>query len=106
MIRVVDRWRGPVAVHSVTLVVLSVERKIVLGLELCSLITWNQELYDVSSATSFKGDSVYLMIPQWLQALSNSPLRMQIASHKIDEKGQHYSTDDCPLDYLGVLFTD
>lgn len=45
---VVDRWRGPVTVQPITLVVLPVEGEAVLGLELCSLVAWEQELEDVS----------------------------------------------------------
>lgn len=54
MLGVVDRWKGAIVVHPVTLPVLSVEGEVVLGLELCSLIAWEQKLEDISSAKSFE----------------------------------------------------
>lgn len=54
MLGVVDRWGGAVVVHLVTLVVLFIEGEVVLGFELCSLIAWEQELEDISSAKSFE----------------------------------------------------
>lgn len=45
---VVDRWRRAMIVHPITLAVLSIEGEVVLGLELCLLVAWEQELEDVS----------------------------------------------------------
>lgn len=50
MAGVVDRWRGAIVVHLVTLIVLSIEREVVLGLEFCSLMAGEQELDEVSFA--------------------------------------------------------
>lgn len=50
MLGVVDRWRWSIVVHPVTMVILSIEGEVVLGLELCSLIAWEQALEDISLA--------------------------------------------------------
>jgi len=47
---VVNWWRGPIVVHLVTLIVLSIEGEVVLRLELCSLIASEQELENISLA--------------------------------------------------------
>jgi len=49
---VVNWWRGPIVVHLVTLIVLSIEGEVVLRLELCSLIASEQELENISLAES------------------------------------------------------
>ena len=45
----------------------------------------------------------YSVVAQWLQALLDPPLRMEVASHDPDKEEESYSTKDRPLDYLGFL---
>lgn len=66
MVCVVYRWRWAILVQLVALILLSVKGEIVLGFELGSLIIGDQKS----------------MVEQWLQALLDTPPRVNIAAHE------------------------
>ena len=79
MIRVVHRWRA-IIFHSVTWVVLSIEREVVLRFELFSTFVWKQELDYLNLVQFIQDRRPYFMVAQWLHALPNSSFRMEITA--------------------------